>query len=108
MITVDKNIFVYGSLLSDKLRYNIIGREIEGKPDILEDYIIDTHSVLTQYPTVIKLKGGFVNGKVFKVTDSDIEKMDRYETHYYKKIEVTLKSGVMSLIYIERHLNVAV
>ena len=103
-----KNIFVYGSLLSDKLRYNVLGHEIEGKPDILEDYIVDTHSVLTQYPTVIKLEGGFVNGKVFKVTDTDIEKMDRYESHYYKKIEVTLKSKVMSLIYIERHFNTGV
>jgi gamma-glutamylcyclotransferase (GGCT)/AIG2-like uncharacterized protein YtfP len=106
MITVNKNIFVYGSLLDNKLRRNIIGRDIEGKSDILEDYIIDTHSVLNAYPTIIKLEGGFVNGKVFKVTDSDIEKMDRYETHYYKKIEVTLKSKVMSLVYIERHFNV--
>ncbi len=100
-----KNIFVYGSLLNKTLRTNVLCHEIEGVEDILENYTIDTHSVLGRYPTVIKSEGEFVNGKVFKVSDSDIEKMDRYESHYYKKIEVTLKSGIMSLIYIERHFN---
>ena len=100
-----KNIFVYGSLLNKTLRTNVLCHEIEGVEDILEGYTIDTHSVLGAYPTVIKSEGEFVNGKVFKVSDSDIEKMDRYESHYYKKIEVTLKSGIMSLVYIERHFN---
>ena len=98
--------FVYGSLLDSKLRLNVLGRNIEGKSDILEDYIVDTHSVLTAYPTIIKLEGGFVNGKMFKVNDADIVNLDRYESYYYKKIEVTLKSKVMSLVYIERHFNV--
>ena len=100
------NMFVYGSLLDKKLRFNVLGREIEGKLDTLENYIIDTHSILNAYPTIIKLEGGFVHGKVFKVTPEDIVKLDRYETHYYKKIEVTLKSKVMSLVYLERHCNV--
>jgi gamma-glutamylcyclotransferase (GGCT)/AIG2-like uncharacterized protein YtfP len=100
------NMFVYGSLLDAKLRLNVLGHSIEGKSDILEDYIVDTHSVLTAYPTIIKLEGGFVNGKIFKVNESDIEKLDSYESLYYKKVEVTLKSGVMSLVYIERHFNV--
>ena len=102
----EKNMFVYGSLLDPKLRLNVLGHDIEGKSDILEDYIVDTHSVLTAYPTIIKLEGGFVNGKIFKVNESDIEKLDSYESLYYKKVEVTLKSGVMSLVYIERHFNV--
>ena len=100
------NIFVYGSLLNKTLRTNVLCHEIEGVEDILEGYTIDTHSVLSAYPTIIKSDGEFVKGKVFKVSDSDIEKMDRYESHYYKKIEVTLKSKVMSLVYIGRHLNV--
>ena len=102
-----KNIFVYGSLLNKTLRTNVLGHEVEGEQDILENYTMDTHSVLVRYPTVIKSDGELVKGEVFKVSDSDIEKMDRYESHYYKKIEVTLKSKVMSLVYIERHFNVS-
>tara|TARA_R110002110_G_scaffold120660_2_gene295985 strand:- start:151 stop:465 length:315 start_codon:yes stop_codon:yes gene_type:complete len=102
-----KNIFVYGSLLNKTLRTNVLGHEVEGIEDILEDYTIDTHSVLSRYPTIIKSEGELVKGEIFKVSDSDIEKMDRYESHYYKKIEVTLKSKVMSLVYIERHFNVS-
>ena len=67
-----KNIFVYGSLLNKTLRTNVLCHEIEGVEDILEGYTIDTHSVLGAYPTVIKSEGEFVNGKVFKVSDSDI------------------------------------
>ena len=101
-----KNIFVYGSLLDKALRTNVLGHDTEGVKDILEDYTLDTHSVLGRYPTVIKSEGDFVRGEIFKVNGDDIENMDRYESHYYKKIEVTLKSGVMSLVYIERHFNV--
>ena len=35
------NMFVYGSLLDKKLRLNVLGREIEGKLDTLENYILE-------------------------------------------------------------------
>jgi len=96
------NIFVYGTLLDDTVRGRVLGKDIKGKSDTLEDYIIDTHSVLTSYPTIIESKKGFVNGKYFDVDMEDIKKLDRYESNYYKKIEVKLKSGVDTLVYTER------
>lgn len=96
------NIFVYGTLLDDTVRGRVLGKNIKGKSDILEDYIIDTHSVLTSYPTLVRKVNGVVNGKYFDVDENDIKKLDRYESDYYKKIEVKLKSGVDSLAYIER------
>ena len=96
------NIFVYGTLLDDTVRGRVLGKDIKGKSDTLEDYIIDTHSILTSYPTVVKQDRGFVNGKYFDVDMEDIKKLDRYESNYYKKIEVKLKSGVDTLVYTER------
>ena len=49
-IHVMTNIFVYGTLLDDTVRGRVLGKDIKGKSDTLEDYIIDTHSVLTSYP----------------------------------------------------------
>ena len=96
------NIFVYGTLLDDTVRGRVLGKDIKGKSDTLEDYIIDTHSVLTSYPTIVQQDRGFVNGKYFDVDMEDIKKLDRYESEYYKKIEVKLKSGIDTLVYTER------
>jgi len=96
------NIFVYGTLLDDTVRGRVLGKDIKGKSDTLENYMLDTHSVLTSYPTIIKQDRGFVNGMYFDVDDEDIKKLDRYESEYYKKIEVKLKSGTKSLAYTEQ------
>mgnify|MGYP002638876414 FL=1 len=95
------NIFVYGTLLDDTVRGRVLGKDIKGTQDVLEDYIIDNHSILTSYPTIIPLDQGYVNGMYFDVNEEDIKKLDRYESQYYKKIEVKLKSGTKSLTYTE-------
>jgi gamma-glutamylcyclotransferase (GGCT)/AIG2-like uncharacterized protein YtfP len=96
------NIFVYGTLLDDTVRGRVLGKDIKGKSDTLEDYMLDTHSILTTYPTITPLDKGVVNGKYFNVNEEDIKKLDRYESEYYKKIEIKLKSGIKSLVYTER------
>lgn len=101
-IPIMTNIFVYGTLLDDSLRKRILGKEIKGKADILEDYVLDTHSVLTSYPIIVRQSKGSVSGKYFDVDMEDIKKLDSYESEFYKKIEVKLKSGVDSLTYTER------
>ena len=37
----------------------------------------------------------------FDVNEEDIKKLDRYESQYYKKIDIKLKSGTKSLVYTE-------
>jgi gamma-glutamylcyclotransferase (GGCT)/AIG2-like uncharacterized protein YtfP len=96
------NIFVYGTLLDDSIRGRVLGKDIKGKEDTLENYMLDTHSVLTSYPTIIHCFREFVNGMYFDVDEEDIKKLDRYESEYYKKIEVKLKSGTKSLVYTEQ------
>ena len=84
------NIFVYGTLLDDTVRGRVLGKDVN-----------DTHSVLTSYPTIIPLDKGYVNGMYFDVNEEDIKKLDRYESQYYKKIDIKLKSGTKSLVYTE-------
>ena len=93
--------FSYGTLMDDEIRTRILGKNINVKPDILEGYTITVHPVLISYPVVKPNKDDFVNGVVFDVTENDIKDLDMYETKYYKREEVVLKSGVKSMVYIE-------
>ena len=94
------NVFTYGSLLDDSIRKSVLGKSIDGNIDTLRGYIVKDHSVLP-YPTIMPLKDGTVHGKVFDVTNEDLERLDRYETQYYTKINVLLDSGKESLVYID-------
>jgi len=93
-------IFTYGSLLDDSIRSRVLNKSVDGHIDTLKGYKLSNHTVLP-YPTIIPFKGGTVYGKVFDVTSEDLEKLDRYETQYYTKINVLLDSGKESLVYID-------
>ncbi len=97
-------VFTYGSLLNDSNRSLVLGREVDGVEDILLGYEKIPHSKFYIYPTIRKNKNGVVEGMVFDVSEADMKNLDRYETHHYKRLEVTLKSGKKALAYIENPL----
>jgi gamma-glutamylcyclotransferase (GGCT)/AIG2-like uncharacterized protein YtfP len=93
-------IFTYGSLLDDNIRYRVLDKHVDGETDTLKDYKVSDHTLLP-YPTIVPFKDGTVYGKVFDVTSEDLQRLDRYETQYYTKINVLLDSGKESLVYID-------
>lgn len=99
--TYERDVFVYGSLLNLFKRQLILGKNVQVHEDSLVDYKITPHSVMLIYPTIVKSAGDVVKGVVFKASEDDLKKLDRYETSLYKKINVTLQSGKTSLVYIE-------
>jgi gamma-glutamylcyclotransferase (GGCT)/AIG2-like uncharacterized protein YtfP len=94
------NIFTYGSLLDDDIRSRVLCKHIDGEKDTLSGYRVSEHTVLP-YPTIVPFKEGSVYGKVFDVTSEDLQRLDKYETQYYTKINVLLDSGKKSLVYID-------
>ena len=42
-----------------------------------------------------------VAGKVFCISAEELEAADRYEVSDYKRIEVTLKSGIQAWVYVK-------
>ena len=98
-------IFVYGTLMDDSVRTNVLGKNITGKNDSLSNFRLKKHSVLTSYPVVEKNDGNNVTGIVFEVDNNDLINLDRYESNYYRREIVTLDSGVNSMVYVENDTN---
>ena len=42
-----------------------------------------------------------VPGKVFRITEAELQAADRYEVSDYRRIEVVLKSGVTAWAYVK-------
>ena len=69
--------------------------------DVLKDYALISHPVLHLYPVVVPSEGDIVKGVVFEVSEMELERLDRYETEYYKRENVTLDSGVECMVYVQ-------
>lgn len=95
-------LFVYGTLQDPVVQKRVIGREIEGTVDMLDDYF-KSEIVMSDgtFPMIVPEAGKSVMGKVLDVTPEEIERMDIYETSAYRRIRVTLRSGRETWVYAE-------
>ena len=89
----------YNQLL---LEHNNLKKKLKTlEKDTLKNFEKTPHKYFEIYPTIRKAEDKTVEGVVFPVTVMDLVSLDRYETHYYKKIKVNLESGKEALAYIE-------
>jgi gamma-glutamylcyclotransferase (GGCT)/AIG2-like uncharacterized protein YtfP len=100
------NLFSYGTLQLDSVQIASFGRLLEGRDDAMPRYRKDV--VENTDPEVVRTSGerlhpivvpsddpsDAVEGKVFRITPEELAVADRYEVSDYKRIEVTLKSGL--------------
>jgi gamma-glutamylcyclotransferase (GGCT)/AIG2-like uncharacterized protein YtfP len=107
-----ENLFSYGTLQQENVQLENFGRVLNGSDDILQGYIIkqteisDEHVLKTSnkkfHPILFFTGNGKdeINGKVFKISSSELFKADSYEVDQYKRIEVILKSDKKSWVYV--------
>ena len=94
-------VFVYGTLMDEKIRYDVLGRQIPGIHATLDGYdgsktiIIENKS----YPAAEKNSECFIKGLTIELTEDEILKLDVYETDAYKREEVKLTNGQSAFIY---------
>ncbi len=95
-------LFVYGTLQDPDVQRRVIGREIEGAPDVLDDYF-KSEIVMSDgtFPIIVPEAGKSVAGKVLDVTPEELARMDIYETTAYRRIRVGLRSGRETWVYAE-------
>jgi gamma-glutamylcyclotransferase (GGCT)/AIG2-like uncharacterized protein YtfP len=107
------NLFSYGTLQLDTVQLVSFGRLLEGQDDAIIYYRRELVEITD--PAVIHASGerfhpivvpsenpsDVVEGKVFRITAEELAAADRYEVSDYKRIEVTLKSGLVAWVYVK-------
>lgn len=114
MATEDATIwlFSYGTLRQRNVQLATFGRELEGHDDALVGFsralveIRDAEVVATSGEThhpIVSATGNpadEVVGTVFRITPAELAAADSYEVSDYKRVAVTLKSGIEAFVYI--------
>lgn len=109
-----EKLFSYGTLRYEPVQLATFGRKLTGNPDTLNCFnlsqveIKDENVIATSGESthpIISFTGNSedkVNGFVFDISLKELEQADLYEVTDYKRINVTLSSGVKAWVYVKR------
>jgi hypothetical protein len=106
------HLFSYGTLQQPKVQMASFGRLLKGVPDTLpgwkkEMVEITDAEVFAQsgerfHPILVAGEASDeVPGMVFEITPEDLAAADRYEVEDYKRVAVTLKSGLEAFAFVK-------
>lgn len=106
-----ERLFSYGTLQLDSVQMANFGRRLKGQPDAMPGWRTDMIEITD--PDVLKASGerfhpvvspgasgDEVTGQVFEITAEELSAADSYEVSDYKRIAVTLKSGLVAWVYV--------
>jgi len=105
-------LFAYGTLQSEAVQLSTFGRKLEGTEDALVGHRlkiirIDDQAFVAASGTAdhrnLKYTGDpadSVEGTVFKLSHSELERSDAYEPADYKRVLVQLRSGLSAWVYL--------
>lgn len=104
-------LFSYGTLQLESVQRAQFGRTLEGTEDALTGYRIV--EILIRDPAVLAASGiathlGLVpgdgpaiEGKVFRLNETELAAADIYESENYRRVRATLASGTRAWIYVK-------
>lgn len=105
-------LFSYGTLQLDSVQLSTFGRLLDGSADALpgfeqtlvkiEDAEVVATSGQTHHP-ILRFTGDpahSVAGRVFRISPDELAQADRYEVAAYRRVSVTLASGLQSWVYV--------
>lgn len=106
-------LFSYGTLQQENVQLATFGRRLAGQADQLTGFVqteikIDDPDVVrasgkTHHPMLVftnRLED-CVSGTVFDITDTELAQADDYEVDDYKRVAVTLNSGLQAWVYVD-------
>ena len=106
-------LFSYGTLQLESVQLATFGRRLTGTADGLpgfrqslmkiEDAAVVATSGKTHHPIVrfTDNESDIVDGTAFELTAEELQNADTYEVSDYKRISVTLRSGVRAWVYVD-------
>ncbi|GAA5221550.1 gamma-glutamylcyclotransferase family protein [Membranihabitans marinus] len=107
-------LFSYGTLQIDKVQIETFGRLLQGSPEILPGYRLESLKITDdkvlkrsdqEYHPIAKATGQAedqVKGMLFEISDEELAQADEYEVEDYQRIEVEFVSGRKGWIYVEK------
>lgn len=106
-------LFSYGTLQQENVQLATFGRRLAGQLDQLTGFVqtdieIDDPEVVhasgkTHHPMLVftDRPDDCVSGTVFNMTEAELAQADDYEVDDYKRVSVTLVSGVQAWVYVD-------
>lgn len=105
-------LFSYGTLRQAGVQIATFGRLLDGRPDSLAGFALSAMTITD--PHVIEVSGKAVHtiarpsgdpadrieGMVFELSASELDRADRYESGPIRRIAVRLASGVEAFVYV--------
>jgi gamma-glutamylcyclotransferase (GGCT)/AIG2-like uncharacterized protein YtfP len=96
-------LFSYGTLRHKDVQIAVFGRELTGRQDLLPGYvraITETGGMLYYNIEPSSNPEDAVSGTLFEIKEQELAAADRYEKdREYRRISVTLRSGVQAWTY---------
>lgn len=106
-------LFSYGTLQQENVQLATFGRRLAGRADQLTGFV--QTEIKIEDPDVVRASGKthhpmlvFTNrpedcvaGTVFDITDTELAQADDYEVDDYKRVAVTLNSGLQAWVYVD-------
>lgn len=89
--------FTYGIFTSPEVCKRALGRDVEyiESEDTVQGYDIKGSGILMAYPSL----DSTAQGKVFEVSDGEVEVIDGIEGSSYKRINITTDKGHNAFMY---------
>jgi gamma-glutamylcyclotransferase (GGCT)/AIG2-like uncharacterized protein YtfP len=107
-----ERLFSYGTLQQEEVQLASFGRRLAGQADALPgwrqamveitDPDVIAKSGKSHHPVVLPGRhDDGVTGTVFEITGEELAAADRYEVSEYKRVAVTLASGLTAWVYVK-------
>lgn len=97
-----ERLFTYGTLQYPEIQQAVLGRMVQGKPDVLVGYRKTQINLGgNHYPIIVEDVNSLVEGQLIEVTPRELTLIDRYETDAYHRISVKLRSGLQAWVYLK-------
>ena len=103
-----EKLFSYGTLRSKQIQMELFNKVLTGTKDQLLNHKLKSLQIeeefgMADYVVAVPTEDTTdpIHGIVYNISPSDLAKIDIFESNAYKRVEVTLKSGIVAWIYIE-------
>nr|WP_294787385.1 gamma-glutamylcyclotransferase family protein [uncultured Flavobacterium sp.] len=101
-------LFSYGTIRSKQIQMQIFNKVLVGSPDQilgfkLKSLQIEEEFGMADYVVAVPSENleDVIHGAVFEISNSELLKVDQFESISYKRVQVKLQSGRTAWIYTE-------